>query len=266
MAMRFSFVYQLFACAVIFSSSTFLSSGAFGQTTAPAAKPIDLDTYEAAVQGQIRSDWTTAPDISFGGCTCTFTITSGGDMKGLVIKDSSGVDSYDQSCLDAIGRAAPFSAIPNVAGSIAVSAHFDCGGGERDVNLDMTPVPSFISTAKSLAELQVAESLNTPGATINPVDLSPYITAARSKIEQTWAPPIASAGLVSCAISIGPLGSLSNIRVVPSFGTSDFNDSASDAIAKCDPFPQLPPGVNSLSLMVTFEKSGQSKKVDAVQN
>jgi hypothetical protein len=267
LAMKFPIIYVCLATCVIACLFIFPASFALSQPQGASSSAVDLDPYQTAVQNQIKATWS-APDLSFAGCSCTFTITSSGDMKGLTIKDSSGVDSYDQTCLDAIGRSAPFSPIPKGASLVYVNAHFDIGGGERNVNLDMTALPA-VSTREAVsgtAGEQAANSLSSPVATISPVDLSPYITSVRTKIEQTWSPPLASAGLVSCAITIGPMGNLSNIKVVPSFGTTDFNDSASDSIAKCDPFGQLPQGVNSLSLMVTFEKSGQTKKVDAVQN
>jgi len=230
------------------------------------ASSIDLEPYESAVERQIEHVWT-PPGVPFGGCSCTFTIVGDGAAKAIKIKDSSGVDEYDESCLKAIGMAAPFSSPPQGTSLVTVNAHFDIGGGEQNVNVDMTALPAVASeTPTGSAGSQAANSVTTPVATINPVDLSPYITGAKSKIEQAWSPPISSAGLVSCAITIGPLGNLTYIKVVPSFGTDDFNQSASDAIAKCDPFAQLPQGVNSLSLMVTFEKSGNTRKVDAVQN
>jgi TonB family protein len=265
--MKFPIISIWLATFVLACSFVFPSCCAFSQQAGAKGSDLDLYPYEQAVQKQIKGAWA-APNLKFAGCNCTFSITASGDMTGLTIKDSSGADSYDQTCLDAIGRSAPFAPIPKGASALYCTAHFDIGGGENNVNVDMAAVPILPGdkTVESAAGNQAVSSLSSPVATISAVDLSPYITAAKSKIEQTWAPPIASAGLVSCAISIGPLGNLSNIKVIPSFGTADFNNSASDAIAKCDPFGQLPQGVNALSLMVTFEKSGQTKKVDAVQN
>jgi hypothetical protein len=265
-AMRFSFTHLCLLASVALGTFTFPLSVALSEPNAQASAPIDLYAYQSDVERQIEHAWT-PPGVPFGGCTCTFTIANDGSAKAIKIKDSSGVDEYDESCLKAIGLSAPFSAVPQGASLVSVSAHFDIGSGEQNVNLDMTALPA-VPNAQSASAVgnQAANNLSTPVATINPVDMTPYIAGAKSKIEQVWAPPTASAGLVSCAITIGPLGNLNAVNVIPSFGTTDFNQAASDAIAKCDPFDQLPQGVNTLSLMVTFEKSGQTKKVDAVQN
>src|SRR5271170_5583376 len=231
--MRFSFTHLSLVSALILSSFAYPSLFALGEPNAEASAKIDLESYQSTVERQIEHVWT-PPGVPYGGCSCTFTIASDGDAKAIKIKDSSGVDEYDESCLRAIGMAAPFSALPQGASFVSVSALFNVGAGEQNINLDMTALPAVTAEQPgSAVGNQAADSLSKPVATINPVDLSPYINGAKSKIEQAWSPPTASAGLVSCAITIGPLGNLSSIKVVPSFGTSDFNDSASAAIAKC---------------------------------
>jgi TonB family protein len=248
---------------------------AYAQAPASGGNAIDLNPYQTVLERRLTSAWA-APDVPFGGCSYTFRINSGGDMTDLSLKDSSGVDSLDNSCKAAIAKSAPFSTLPQGLGSAMVDAHFDIGGQEYNVNCYMTAVPVALSAVPSQDGTspqasnpvlnQAMNSLSSPAAVINPVDLSPYIAGVKGKIEQTWSPAQSSAGLVSCSFTIGPDGTLSAVKVIPSFGTSNFDQSASDAIAKCDPFPQLPQGVNSLSLMATFEKNGERQKIDIVQN
>jgi hypothetical protein len=190
--MRFSFTYLSLVTALIVGLFAYPSPFALSEPNAEANAKIDLESYESVVEHQIEHVWT-PPGVPYGGCSCTFNIASDGDAKAIKIKDSSGVDEYDESCLKAIGLAAPFSALPQGAGVVSVKALFNIGGGLQNVNVDMTALP--VVTAASAIGNQAADSLTKPVATINPVDLSPYINAAKSKIEQAWSPPASSARL-----------------------------------------------------------------------
>src|SRR5277367_2108537 len=130
--LRIGYLMAVLGCSFI-CSMPFAES----QTSSTVDSP-SLDSYKRSATGKIKSGWT-VPNVDFAGCVCAFTLNKKGEVTNIRVQDSSGMPSFDSTCLSAIGNAAPFGALPQGIETSNAVARFVVGGGDIVVNLGIFP-------------------------------------------------------------------------------------------------------------------------------
>lgn len=202
-----------------------------------------IDAYRSKAADKVKSTWI-VPNVGFAACVINFKITKDGTIDGLTVKDSSGLPTYDKSCLDAMGSTAPFPALPQGMNTANAVARFVVGGGNTIVSIGIDS-PGTKAPGKS-----------------STVSLDSYQTDLQHQLCTGWsAPTVIHSACAYYTFKINKGGGTSDVKVVDSSAVDGFDKTCKDAIAKSAPFSPLPKGVSSLTVNAHFDAAGQEYHV-----
>jgi TonB family protein len=211
--------------------------------TATQVDSTAVDAYRSKAADKVKAAWT-VPNVGFAACVLNFKITKDGTIDGLTVKDSSGMQTYDKSCLDAIGSTAPFASLPQGMAATNAVARFVVGGGNTIVSIGMD-IPGTKAPGKSSA-----------------VSLDSYQTDLQHQLTTGWsAPSVIHSACAYYTFKINKGGGMSDVKVIDSSSVNGFDKTCKDAIAKSAPFSPLPKGVSSLTVNAHFDAAGQDYHV-----
>ncbi|NJR45684.1 MAG: TonB family protein [Hyellaceae cyanobacterium CSU_1_1] len=77
-----------------------------------ALKGIDLSQYLAEMEGKVKPNWNPAFRQDERTTVLTFNILKDGQITGLQVSQSSGLDEVDREALDAVQNSVPFAPLP----------------------------------------------------------------------------------------------------------------------------------------------------------
>lgn len=77
-----------------------------------ALKGIDLSQYLAEMEGKVKPNWNPAFRQDERTTVLTFNIQKDGQITGLQVSQSSGLDEVDREALDAVQNSVPFAPLP----------------------------------------------------------------------------------------------------------------------------------------------------------